>query len=124
MRKKILIVDDEPEMIEEISRRLEKNGYVVISAGNEAECFKRANEDKPDLILLDAVMPGRGGFGICKMLKQSDKTKDIPVIMVTSLFGDSVAKTGKESGASYLISKPFDPADLLWEIGDALKNKS
>jgi len=121
MAKKILVVDDEPDMVAMLRMRLEKNGYIVIDADNEEGCLKKASEEKPDLILLDVLLPGMGGFGVCKRLKENAGTKDIPVIMVTALIGESAKKTGIESGAAYLISKPFDPADLLWEIEDALK---
>jgi DNA-binding response OmpR family regulator len=110
-------------MIREVRRRLEKNGYTVISAASGEDGIKKAVEEKPDLILLDVVMSGRSGFGICKLLKENVETKDIPVIMVTSLFGKSAVEKGVESGAAYLISKPFDPADLIWQIEDVLKNK-
>lgn len=123
MREKILVVDDEPYMIQEITRRLGKNDYRVISATSGEEGVEKAAREKPDLILLDVVMPGRGGFGICKALKEGPETKDIPVVMVTSLFGESAKEAGRESGAAHVISKPFDPTDLLWIIEDVLKRK-
>jgi DNA-binding response OmpR family regulator len=69
------------------------------------------------------LLSGQSGFAVCKLLKKNAKTKDIPVIMVTALLGESAQQRGIESGAKYLISKPFDPDDLMWEIEDALKNK-
>lgn len=122
-KKTILVVDDEPDMLKIIGTRLRSSGYSVITAVNEEECLKRASGDSPDLILLDVLLPGMGGFGVCKLLKEDPKTKDIPVIMVTALLGGTATKKALESGAEYLITKPFDPSDLLWEIQDALKKK-
>jgi CheY-like chemotaxis protein len=120
-KKKILVVDDEPDMLKIIGTRLRSSGYTVITAVNEEECMKRAAADAPDLILLDVLLPGMGGFGVCKLLKEDPKTREIPVIMVTALLGGTATKKALESGAEYLITKPFDPSDLLWEIEDALK---
>lgn len=123
MAKKILIVDDEPDALKMMVARIKASGYEAITAGDEEECLKKAVAEKPDLILLDVLLPGMGGFGVCKSLKADPKTKDIPVIMVTALLGGTATKKALESGAEYLITKPFDAADLLWEIEDALKKK-
>ena len=71
--------------------------------------------------MLDVLLSGLDGFKICELLKGNAKTKDIPVVMLTALIGESARERGLESGAKYLISKPYDPADLLWIIEDALK---
>ncbi len=121
MGAKILVVDDEYDVQKMIRIRLEKNGYTVITASSGNECIEKAAEEKPSVILLDVLLSGQNGFEVCKLLKANVKTKDIPVIMVTALLGESVQRRGTESGAEYLISKPFDPEDLLWEIEDVLK---
>ena len=123
MERKILVVDDEPAAAEMLKMRLEKNGYAVIVAGSGEECLEKAAKENPDLILLDVLLPGAGGLLTCERLKNNAKTKGIPVIMVTALFGDSIKEKGLEVGAKYLISKPYDPQDLLWEIEDVLKKK-
>ena len=123
MGAKILVVDDEHDALKIIRIRLEKNGYTVITASSGEECIEKAAEEKPNVILLDVLLPGKGGFEVCKVLKGNVKTKDIPIIMVTGLLGEPVQRQGKECGADYLISKPFDPEDLLWEIEDVLKKK-
>ena len=123
MTKKILVVDDEPNAVEMLKIRLEKNGYTVISAGSGEECLEKAAKENPDLILLDMLLPGAGGLLTCERLKENAETKEIPVIMVTALFGNFIRKKGLEVGAKYLISKPYDPKDLLWEIEDVLKKK-
>ena len=123
MGTKILVVDDEHDMLIMSRIRLEKSGYTVITASNGNECIEKAIEEKPSAILLDVLLSGKSGYEVCKSLKANAKTKDIPVIMVTSLIGESTQRHGIESGAEYLISKPFDPEDLLWEIEDVLKKK-
>jgi two-component system, OmpR family, alkaline phosphatase synthesis response regulator PhoP len=123
MGTKILVVDDEHDMLKMLRIRLEKNGYTVITASNGNECIEKAAEEKPSVILLDVLLSGQSGYEVCRLLKENVKTKDIPIIMVTSLIGESTQRHGIESGAEYLISKPFDPDDLLWEIEDVLKKK-
>lgn len=124
MSKKILVVDDEPDIIAMLDLRLSKNGYDVISAVNAEECLKKAEEDYPDLILLDILLPGMSGFEVAKKLKANKATKDIPIIMVTALIGKDAAAKGLNQGAEYFISKPFDPESLLTKIKDALANKN
>lgn len=123
MAKKILIVDDEPDMVEMLKARLGKKGYNVIGAIDGEEGLKKAASEKPDLILLDVLMPGISGFEMCEHLKGDPKTSGIPVVMLTALLGDPVKEKGLAKGAKYFISKPYDPEDLLWVIEDALKNR-
>jgi len=121
MAKKILVVDDERDALKMLRIRLEKNGYAVIGAVSGEECLEKAVREKPDLILLDVLLPKLSGFTVCEILKQNAGTRDIPVIMLTALIGESVKKRGSESGAKYLLSKPYDTKDLLWVIENALK---
>ena len=121
MLYKILVVDDEYDTLKTLKVRLETSGYEVVSTISGEECLEKAAEEKPDLILLDVLLSGLDGFKICELLKGNAKTKDIPVVMLTALIGESARERGLESGAKYLISKPYDPADLLWIIEDALK---
>ena len=116
MADKILIVDDEPEMVEMIQARLGHNGYEVITAVTGEECLEKAEKEKPDIILLDVLLPGVSGFEVAKRLKVNKVTKDIPVIMVTALIGEDAKAKGLEKGAKYFISKPFDPEELLSQI--------
>ena len=123
MAKKILLIDDEPDILKTFKTRLEKSGYTVVTGVDEKDCFKKAAEEKPDLILLDVLLPGIGGFEVCRELKKSAATKKIPVIMLTALIGESALDKALGVGARSLISKPCDPEDLLWQIEDAIKNK-
>ena len=116
MAKKIMIVDDEPEMVEMLEMRLKNEGYDVVTAASGEECLKKAGEEYPDLILLDVLLPGMSGLEVSKRLKENKLTKNIPIIMVTALIGNDAKAKGMEKGAAYFISKPFDPEDLLSEI--------
>ena len=116
MAKKILIVDDEPEMLEMVQFRLEKNGYTVFTATTGEECIKKAQDEQPDVILLDILLPDLSGYEVSKRIKANEFTKNIPIIMVTAFIGDDAKKKGLEQGAQYFISKPFDPEELLSEI--------
>ncbi|MDD5136788.1 MAG: response regulator [Candidatus Omnitrophica bacterium] len=121
MAKKVLVVDDEPYMLEILKTRLESSGYGVITAVNGEDCLKKAADVIPDLILMDILLPGMSGFEVAKRLKENDLTKDIPIIMVTALMGEDAVAKGLKSGATYFISKPFDSQELLDEIKKSLK---
>ena len=121
MAEKILIVDDEPDMLEIINLRLNKNGYEVITAVTGEECLAKAEAQHPDLILLDVLLPGMSGLEVAKRLQKNDSTKDIPIIMVTALIGKDAIETSLARGAKYFISKPFDPEELLSQIKKILK---
>ena len=121
MVKKILIVDDEPEMLEMIELRMKKNGYAVVTAVTGEECLEKAQKERPDVILLDVLLPGMSGFEVSKRLKADEETKDIPIIMVTALIGTDAEEKGMERGAKYFISKPFDPEELVSEINKIVR---
>ena len=123
MPKKILVVDDELDAVELLSIRLKSSGYDVISALDGNACFKKASEEKPDLIILDILMPKINGFEVCKRLKERNETKDIPVIMLTALTKEQDLSKGLEQCADCFITKPFNPEDLLYEIKSALSPK-
>lgn len=122
MPKKILIVDDEPEMLDLLKIHLENNKYDIIAAMDGESCLKIAASEKPDVILLDLLLPGMSGIEVCRRLKEDDDTKDIPIIMLTAA-GSDMAPKGLEKGAVSFITKPFDISNLLSEIKAALKNK-
>jgi len=124
MKKKILVVDDEPDFIEFLSIRLKSSGYDVISASDGESGLKKAQKEKPDLIILDILMPKINGFELCKRLKENELTKDMPVIMLTALAQEKDLSKGLEEGADCFITKPFNSLDLLYEIKTALTEKN
>jgi CheY-like chemotaxis protein len=127
MGKKILIVDDEPAAIDYASAVLEENGYLAISAEDGLEGMEKARVENPDLILLDIMMPGKGGIAMYQDLRKDEETKDIPVIIITGVargqrFEESMMK--KAPGIPLpdgYIEKPMKPEGLLEAVKDALK---
>jgi CheY-like chemotaxis protein len=110
---KVLIVDDEEDIRNLGEMMLTDNGYDVLTAKNAGEAITKAEEEKPDIILMDIVMPGRNGFDACKILKFKPATKEIPVVMFSALGRDVDKKMAEEAGAEAYITKPFDKERLL-----------
>ena len=120
MNKKILIVDDEPQIVRLLSQRLKANGYETFTADDGYQCLKIAKEVKPDLILLDIKMPAGGGIFAFENLKLSNFTSEIPIIFITAYPGEEVKKQAKDLGANGFFSKPFDSNELLTKIRDLI----
>jgi len=122
--KKILVIDDEPLVVEVLKIMLEIKNYEIITASNGIEGIERSVREKPDLVILDILMPGMDGYQVCRKLKEDRKTMTIPVIMLTALGGQSAEKEkGYSSGAYGYIFKPFDEEKLLKSVERALKYK-
>jgi adenylate cyclase len=113
MAKKILIVDDELEFAEMIQMRLEANGYDVITAPDGQTGYDAAEQQRPDLILLDVMMPGMDGFQTLRKLRRSDKTRATPVIMLTARGESSAIFKAQELGVMDYLIKPCDSQELL-----------
>jgi twitching motility two-component system response regulator PilH len=113
---KVLIVDDSKTEIMFMSELLQKNGYVVRSAENGEEAFKRLAEEKPDLILMDVVMPGQNGFQLTRSINRTPEYADIPIIMCTSKSLETDRVWGMRQGAKDYITKPVDAAELISKI--------
>jgi len=116
MAKKVLIVDDEPGVVKMIRYLLEKNSFVVVSATEGEEGTKLAELEKPDLILMDIMMPGIDGNEATRRLKENEVTKSIPVIMLSALGQEGDVAKSLELGAIDYIVKPFHPQELLERI--------
>lgn len=119
--KRILVIDDLPENVFMIQDRLEHEGYEVITAFNGKDGIERALNEIPDLILLDVMMPDITGFEVCKILVNDDKTKHVPIILVTAKSTAEDTKEGLEAGAFDYIKKPFNRIELLARVHSALK---
>jgi len=112
-KNKILVIDDEPEVVELLKKRLERIGYQVITATDGMGGFKKACEQKPDLILLDIIMPEVDGLTVLRRLRAEEATCEIPVIMVTAKGRtDSIFEAQRYRATDYII-KPFEWSELL-----------
>ena len=118
---RILITDDEPDLLDLAKRNLESAGYTVLVASNGKEAIEKADTELPDLILLDVVMPGMSGFEACKALKEQPKTKSIPVVMFTALGRDVDRMMGLDAGADGFITKPIAKNNLITEVEKILE---
>ena len=118
---KILVVEDEAPIQELLQFNLERVKYKVKVADSGEEALKQASKFNPDLILLDIMLPGTDGLEVCKTLKASSKTENIPIIMLTALCEEADIVTGLELGADDYITKPFSPRVLLARVKAALR---
>lgn len=114
---KVLVVDDEEHMVRLMEYNLLRNGYQVFTAFNGVEAIKKVNNCRPDLVLLDIRMPTMDGYEVCKVLKDSPSTRDIPIIIVSIIADKDKAEI---MGASSYIMKPFSPQVLIAEIQEVL----
>ena len=118
---KILVVEDEAPIQELLQFNLERVKYKVKVADSGEEALKQASKFNPDLILLDIMLPGTDGLEVCKTLKASSKTENIPIIMLTALCEEADIVTGLELGADDYITKPFSPRVLLARVKAVLR---
>jgi len=114
--KKILIADDEPDILEIVKFNLENEGYQVSTAHNGEEALKKARAEKPELIILDVMMPIRTGIEVCKVLRTLPEFKETLIIFLTALSDDASAIAGLETGADDYISKPVSPKVLISKV--------
>lgn len=112
-KKKILLVDDEPQSVEMLKTRLEASGYEVISALCGKEALEILQNNKPNLILLDIILPDINGFQVCKIIKSNEATKDIKVIVCTNKLEEVHAVDARDSGADEFIEKMVDSKILI-----------
>jgi len=117
----ILIVDDEKDLIDAIRSLLEERGFTVSAAIDGIAALDIARKNRPDLILLDIVMPNMDGIGFLNKLKKEENLKDIPVIMLTVRDGQANRNISFEAGAYEYISKPYDSLVLLRQIRNILE---
>lgn len=117
MAKRILVVDDEPDIMDVATVRLKHSGYEIIPAVDAEEALVILENDIPDLILLDLLLPKMQGDELCRKLKSNDKFKNIPVILFTaSAFRPNLPENIKAMGADDCITKPFEPQELISKV--------
>ncbi|MBU1356323.1 MAG: response regulator [Candidatus Edwardsbacteria bacterium] len=123
MAKKIMVVDDEPYIARVIKFKLEQEGYTVISANDGQSGLQKIKEEKPDMVLLDVMMPGLSGYEVCQKIREDAELAGIPVVILTAKGQERDREQGLTMGASDYITKPFSPNRLLElvksMIGDA-----
>ena len=120
-KKKILVVEDEPNIIKLISFILKSSGYEVVEAEIGAEGIKKAKSEKPDMIILDVMMPKMDGFEVAKKLKADSATRNIPILMLSSKAQFEDKMKGIDSGDTDYITKPFDKEDLVQKVKECLE---
>jgi twitching motility two-component system response regulator PilH len=114
--KKVLVVDDSKTELMFMTDLLQKNGFSVKTAENAEEAFRRLAEDKPDLILMDVVMPGQNGFQLTRAITRDPLYADVPIIMCTSKNQETDRVWGMRQGARDYITKPVDQDELMAKI--------
>ena len=119
--KKILIVDDEILVIDVLTKKLKKEGFLVDSAFDGVEALLKVDKLKPDLILLDIIMPKLDGISVLKKLKASDETKDIAIIILTNLYDDQKIAEALEAGnTDYLIKVDYTVNEIVRKVKEKL----
>jgi DNA-binding response OmpR family regulator len=121
MAKKILLVDDEPDILFTVKKRLQVNGFEVETAQNGVIALEKVNTFSPDAVILDVMMPEINGYQVCRTLRENPETESLPVIMLTAKAQESDKFWGEEVGATYYVTKPFDDKELVATVKQALK---
>ncbi len=119
-RKKILLVDDSSTVLLMERMILSKNQYDVVTAKDGLEGIEKARSEKPDLILMDVVMPRMDGFEACQKLREADETRAIPVIMVTTRGELASVESGYAAGCNEYVTKPINGLELLAKVRSCL----
>ena len=120
MSKKILIADDEPNIVTALEFLLQRNGYEVLVARNGDAALKIIEAQRPDLVLLDVMMPVKSGFEVCQRLRERAEWRDIKIIMLTAKGRDVEMSKGLSIGADLYITKPFSTQELVTKINALL----
>ncbi len=113
MSKCVLVVDDQPHIVRLIQVNLEKEGFQVATAGDGVEGLRKAREIRPDLVILDVIMPRKDGFEVLRELKSDRELADVPVIMLTVKTHNADIVEGLKEGAELYLPKPFHPKELV-----------
>ena len=120
LRPLVLLAEDDADVRELIERKLRRDGMDVLSVGDGVAALEAARSARPDLVLLDVMMPGMTGLQICEELRSHVATKDLPVVLITARARDVDVQKGYDAGADDYIVKPFSPRDLVSRIRSGL----
>ncbi len=121
MAKKILVIDDEPEIVQICSDYLQAAGFDILTAGDGPEGLTKARSHKPDLVVLDLMLPGMDGLDLCRALRHES---NVPIIMLTARIEETDKLIGLELGADDYITKPFSPRELVVRVRTVLRRAS
>lgn len=121
LKRRIMVVDDDKDIRRLVESILAKEGYVTVGAESAADAFKKLQNSKPDLVILDLQLPDRDGFEVCKQLRADPSTRYIPVVFLTVQNVDSYKIAGLEIGADDYITKPFNQTELIARIKAVLR---
>ncbi|MBN1824539.1 MAG: response regulator [Endomicrobiales bacterium] len=120
---KILIVDDDKDTVIMLRDLLESEGYEVITAYTGARALERVREERPDLVLLDIMMPGLDGFSVCREIKSRSATRNVKVVVITSRDSGNTLQESLEHQADSFVGKPYDGKALVSRIAKLLKKQ-
>jgi two-component system, OmpR family, alkaline phosphatase synthesis response regulator PhoP len=115
-KKRILLVDDEEDIVSMLKMRLAAGGYEVIVASDGNDGYAKAKAERPDLMILDLMLPGMDGYQICRLLKFDQQYKNIPIVMLTAKSQKEDKEWGEKVGADLYFTKPFDAKELMDKI--------
>ncbi|MCU0580318.1 MAG: response regulator [Desulfobacterota bacterium] len=126
LNKKVLVVDDEPDFATIVQKNLEKEGFTVDVAYNGVEGLEKVRSNPPDAIVLDVMMPEKDGYAVCKELKGDEKTRDIPIVLLTAVASHVTStrythREGMETEADDYISKPASAEEITKSLKRLLK---
>jgi two-component system phosphate regulon response regulator PhoB len=119
--RRILVVDDEPDITALVAYHLAKEGYRVTTAGTGADALRSAREERPDLVVLDLMLPGHSGFDVLAELRRRDETRDIGVLLLTARKDEPDRIKGLTLGADDYLAKPFSPKELVLRVTAILR---
>ncbi|MBE84053.1 MAG: DNA-binding response regulator [Gemmatimonadetes bacterium] len=120
----ILLIEDEPDILDVVRYNLEQAGYGILAAGDGEEGLALAMSEIPDLVVLDLMLPGLDGIDVCKALREGEQTRDIPVLMLTARRDEVDRVRGLELGADDYVVKPFSPRELVLRVRAILRRSS
>ena len=120
---RVLLVDDDPVILKLLQVNFEMEGYTVMTANDGVEGLEKERAERPDIVLLDIMMPRMDGLQVTKALKGDAETKAIPIILLSAKAQASDIQLGKDMGADDYLTKPFDPLELLERVSDLLHGR-
>ncbi len=120
-RPRILVVDDEADLVAVLRMGLENDGFEVIEASDGEQGLQLAREARPDLVLLDLMLPKLDGYKVCRALKFDERYKHLPILILSARSGEADRRLAQEMGADGFVAKPYEMSELLTRIRSRLK---